>query len=71
MEVKQPGPGFFAEVRGVGLADIAASDDAYAWHDYAHSRGKIAPHLASKREKNACRRCAGACAGAGRSVTFM
>ena len=27
--------------------------DAYAWHDYAHSRGKIAPHLASEREKNA------------------
>lgn len=27
--------------------------DAYAWHDYAHSRGKIAPHLASDREKNA------------------
>ena len=25
---------------------------AYAWHDYAHSRGKIAPHLASEREKN-------------------
>jgi len=25
--------------------------DAYAWHDYAHSRGKIAPHLASEREK--------------------
>ncbi|HXV11717.1 MAG TPA: TauD/TfdA family dioxygenase [Burkholderiales bacterium] len=26
---------------------------AYAWHDYAHSRGKIAPHLASDREKTA------------------
>lgn len=26
--------------------------DTYAWHDYAHSRGKIAPHLASKREKD-------------------
>lgn len=26
---------------------------AWAWHDYAHSRGKIAPHLASEREKNA------------------
>ena len=26
--------------------------DAYAWHDYAHSRGKIAPHLASQREKS-------------------
>lgn len=25
--------------------------DAYAWHDYAHSRGKIAPHLASGRER--------------------
>jgi alpha-ketoglutarate-dependent 2,4-dichlorophenoxyacetate dioxygenase len=28
-------------------------DNACAWHDYAHSRGKIAPHLASAREKNA------------------
>jgi alpha-ketoglutarate-dependent 2,4-dichlorophenoxyacetate dioxygenase len=27
--------------------------DAYAWHDYAYSRGKIAPHLASEREKAA------------------
>jgi alpha-ketoglutarate-dependent 2,4-dichlorophenoxyacetate dioxygenase len=27
--------------------------NAYAWHDYAHSRGKIAPHLASEREKTA------------------
>ncbi|MBI4194223.1 MAG: TauD/TfdA family dioxygenase [Betaproteobacteria bacterium] len=27
--------------------------NAYAWHDYAHSRGKIAPHLASDREKTA------------------
>lgn len=27
-------------------------DNAYAWHDYAHSRGKIAPHLASKRERS-------------------
>ena len=26
--------------------------NAYAWHDYAHSRGKIAPHLASEREKS-------------------
>jgi len=26
---------------------------AYAWHDYAHSRGKVAPHLASAREKAA------------------
>jgi len=25
--------------------------DLYAWHDYAHSRGKIAPHLASERER--------------------
>ena len=25
--------------------------DAYAWHDYAHSRGKIATHLASERER--------------------
>lgn len=27
--------------------------NAYVWHDYAHSRGKIAPHLASEREKAA------------------
>jgi alpha-ketoglutarate-dependent 2,4-dichlorophenoxyacetate dioxygenase len=27
--------------------------DAYAWHDYAHSRGKIAPHLASPKERAA------------------
>jgi alpha-ketoglutarate-dependent 2,4-dichlorophenoxyacetate dioxygenase len=27
--------------------------EACAWHDYAHSRGKIAPHLASEREKSA------------------
>ncbi len=27
--------------------------EAYAWHDYAYSRGKIAPHLASDREKSA------------------
>ncbi len=26
-------------------------DNAYAWHDYAHSRGKIAAHLASARER--------------------
>ncbi|MCW5576217.1 MAG: TauD/TfdA family dioxygenase [Burkholderiales bacterium] len=26
-------------------------DNAYAWHDYAHSRGKIATHLASERER--------------------
>jgi alpha-ketoglutarate-dependent 2,4-dichlorophenoxyacetate dioxygenase len=26
--------------------------DAWAWHDYAHSRGKIAPHLASERERS-------------------
>jgi alpha-ketoglutarate-dependent 2,4-dichlorophenoxyacetate dioxygenase len=26
---------------------------AFAWHDYAHSRGKIAPQLASDREKAA------------------
>ncbi len=25
--------------------------NASAWHDYAHSRGKIAPHLASERER--------------------
>ena len=29
----------------------ARLDYACAWHDYAHSRGKIAPHLASDREK--------------------
>jgi len=28
-------------------------ENAYAWHDYAHSRGKIAPHLASGRERSA------------------
>ena len=27
--------------------------NATAWHDYAHSRGKIAPHLASERERAA------------------
>ena len=27
--------------------------DACAWHDYAHSRAKIAPHLASERERAA------------------
>jgi alpha-ketoglutarate-dependent 2,4-dichlorophenoxyacetate dioxygenase len=26
---------------------------SYAWHSYAHSRGKIAPELASQREQNA------------------
>jgi alpha-ketoglutarate-dependent 2,4-dichlorophenoxyacetate dioxygenase len=26
--------------------------DAWAWHDYAHSRGKIASHLASDRERS-------------------
>lgn len=25
---------------------------SFAWHDYAHSRGKIAPHLASERERS-------------------
>ncbi len=25
--------------------------ETYAWHDYAHSRGKIAPQLASERER--------------------
>lgn len=29
----------------------ARLDGACAWHDYAHSRGKIAPHLASGRER--------------------
>ena len=27
--------------------------DSYAWHSYSHSRGKIAPELASQREQNA------------------
>lgn len=27
-------------------------ENACAWHDYAHSRGKIAPHLASERERS-------------------
>lgn len=31
----------------------ARLDRACAWHDYAHSRGKIAPHLASERERSA------------------
>lgn len=31
----------------------ARLDHAYAWHDYAHSRGKVAPHLASERERSA------------------
>ena len=41
--------------------------DAYAWHDYAHSRGKIAPtaRIASAKGRR-CRRCAGASAGATR-----
>lgn len=30
----------------------ARLDNAFAWHDYAHSRGKIAPHLASERERS-------------------
>ncbi len=30
MEIRRLGPGFAAEVRGVGLADVAARDDAYA-----------------------------------------
>ena len=34
-------------------ASRARLEYAYAWHDYAHSRGKIAPHLASDREKTA------------------
>ena len=28
-------------------------EDSYAWHDYAHSRGKIAPDLASPEERTA------------------
>jgi alpha-ketoglutarate-dependent 2,4-dichlorophenoxyacetate dioxygenase len=30
----------------------ARLENAHAWHDYAHSRAKIAPHLASDREKS-------------------
>ena len=30
MEIKPLGPGFAAEVRGAGLADVAQRDDAYA-----------------------------------------
>jgi len=30
----------------------AKLSNAYAWHNYAHSRGKIAPHLASQRERD-------------------
>lgn len=29
----------------------AKLEQSYAWHDYAHSRGKIAPQLASERER--------------------
>src|SRR5438132_228398 len=64
MEIVPLGPGFAAELRGVTLAEIAADDAAYeetrarlensfAWHDYAHSRGKIAPELASPEERAA------------------
>lgn len=28
-------------------------EDSFAWHDYAHSRGQIAPHLASAEERAA------------------
>lgn len=31
MQALQLGPGFFAEVRGVGLADVVENDDAYAF----------------------------------------
>ena len=31
MELRVLGPGFAAEVRGVGLADVAERDDAYAY----------------------------------------
>lgn len=34
-------------------ATRARLSNAYAWHDYAHSRGKIAPQLASERERSA------------------
>ncbi|MGH7186624.1 MAG: TauD/TfdA dioxygenase family protein, partial [Pseudomonadota bacterium] len=30
MELRMLGPGFAAEVRGIGLADVAERDDAYA-----------------------------------------
>ena len=30
----------------------ARLEQSYAWHDYAHSRGKIAPQLASERERS-------------------
>ena len=30
IRIEQQGPGFFAEVRGVGLADVIESDAAYA-----------------------------------------
>jgi alpha-ketoglutarate-dependent 2,4-dichlorophenoxyacetate dioxygenase len=30
----------------------ARLENAYGWHDYAHSRGKIAQHLASERERS-------------------
>ncbi len=34
-------------------ADLRSKlENAFAWHDYAHSRGKIAPHLASERERS-------------------
>ena len=32
-------------------ASRARFSESYAWHDYAHSRGKIAPQLASERER--------------------
>jgi alpha-ketoglutarate-dependent 2,4-dichlorophenoxyacetate dioxygenase len=34
-------------------AKRAQLDDLCVWHDYAHSRGQIAPHLASERERAA------------------
>ncbi len=47
----------FASLRrgweGLPAALRARLAGAYAWHDYAHSRGKIAPHLASDRERTA------------------
>jgi hypothetical protein len=38
-------------------------ENSFAWHDYGHSRGKIAPDLASPRSARRCRRNAGAWRG--------
>ena len=42
--------------------------NSFAWHNYAHSRAKVAPGLASRRSRRRCRRCAGAWCGATRST---